>query len=91
MGIGRHQWLLLQHARVQRPREQHGEGFGSWSGKRTYSTLQHKFHNVYCDNFFTSVQLFKDLEEVGLYACGTARSDRSGFPPSLKKVKLDNR
>ena len=67
------------------------KGLGSRVVKDLTRPLQHKFHYVYCDNFFTSVQLLEDLEEVGLYTCGTARSDRTGFPPDLKKIKLDNR
>ena len=50
-----------------------------------------KYHHVYFDNFFSSVGLLEDLEEVGLYACGTARTDRKGFPPELKKPKLSDR
>ena len=38
-----------------------------------------------------SLQLLEYLEEVGLYACGTARSNRTGFPSGPKKMKLDNR
>ena len=43
------------------------------------------------DSFFTSEQLLADLEEDGIYACGTARKDRRGFPPSLKQVKFKQR
>ena len=32
-----------------------------------------------------------ELEEDGVYACGTARKDRKGFPDQLKKVNLKNR
>ena len=52
--------------------------------------LRGKFHHVYFDNFFTSVKLLEDLEKDGLYACGTARSNRVGFP-QLNKVKLSQR
>ena len=40
--------------------------------------------------FFTSEKLLCDLAE-DIYACGTARKDRRGFPPALKKAKLKNR
>ena len=53
--------------------------------------LKGKFHHVYFDNFFTSEQLMTELEEDGVYACGTARKDRKGFPEQLKKVNLKNR
>ena len=41
--------------------------------------------------FFTSEQLLSDLAEDNIFACGTARKDRRGFPPALKNVKLKNR
>ena len=53
--------------------------------------LKGKFHHVYFDNFFTSERLMTELEEDGLYACGTARKDRRGFPEQLKKVNLKSR
>ena len=91
-------WVLADangyfcNMQLYRGRENSTEkGLGARVVKELTAPLQHKFHHVYCDNFFTSVQLFEDLEEVGLYACGTARSDRSGFPPSLKKIELDNK
>ena len=31
-----------------------------------------------------------ELEKDGVYACGTARRDRRGFPDQLKKVNLKN-
>ena len=44
---------------------------------------------IYCDNFFTSAKLFEDLLSDSIYACGTLRSDRLGYPdefrPFLKK------
>ena len=52
------------------------------------ASLKHKHHHVYFDNFFTSVKLFEDLEKDGIYACGTARADRRGFPKALKQPKL---
>ncbi|CAI7988607.1 hypothetical protein GBAR_LOCUS21 [Geodia barretti] len=36
------------------------------------------------DNFFTSPALFMDLLQDGIYACGTVRSNRRGFPQDLK-------
>ena len=45
-------------------------------------------YQVYCDNFFSSISLFETLHERGIYACGTARRDRHGFPDTLKSVTL---
>ena len=53
--------------------------------------LKGKNHHVFFDNFFTSEKLMRDLADDNIYACGTARKDRRGFPPSLKTAKLKNR
>ena len=46
-----------------------------------YNTNRH----VYFDNFFSSVNLSLDLLRKGLYSCGTLRSNRKGFPATLKR------
>ena len=53
--------------------------------------LKGRNHHVFFDNFFTSEKLLSDLAEDDIYACGTARKDRRGFPPALKMAKLKNR
>ena len=51
-----------------------------------------KHHHIFMDNFFTSPALFMDLLQDGIYACGTVRSNRRGFPQDLKgKQILRNR
>lgn len=67
------------------------KGLGARVVKDLTTPLKQKYHHVYFDNFFTSVKLLEDLEKDGLYACGTARSDRVGFPPQLKQAKLSKR
>ncbi|XP_052818115.1 piggyBac transposable element-derived protein 4-like [Mya arenaria] len=51
-----------------------------------------RFSNVrvFMDNFYSSPDLFTSLLNVGIYACGTVRSNRKGLPPQLlpKIVKL---
>ena len=47
--------------------------------------------HVYFDNFFNSLELLNDLVSDNIFACGTARSNRRGFPEQLKKVKFANR
>ena len=42
-------------------------------------------YHTYCDNYFTTVSLFEDLLEDGIYACGTFRRDRRGIPEALKQ------
>ena len=45
-------------------------------------------YHLYFDNFFSSVSLFEDLVEDGLYTCGTFRKDWKGLPLAVKKTKL---
>ena len=59
--------------------------------KTLTSKLKGKYHHVYFDNFFTRLNLLEDLEKDQIYACGTARKDRKGFPDLLKKANLKNR
>ena len=40
--------------------------------------------NIFMDNYFSSIKLFKFLREKGIGACGTVRTNSSGFPPILK-------
>ena len=53
--------------------------------------LKGKNHHVFFDNLFTSEELLQDLLQDDIFACGTARKDRRGFPAELKKAKLKNR
>ena len=38
-------------------------------------------HHIFCDNFFYQCELY----ERGIYATGTLRADRKGFPEYLKE------
>ena len=67
------------------------KGLGKRVVKDLTEDLKGKHHHVYFDNFFTSLDLIVDLDKDGIYSCGTARKDRKGFPPALKKPKLPNR
>ncbi|EED12082.1 O-methyltransferase, putative [Talaromyces stipitatus ATCC 10500] len=46
-------------------------------------------YNVYLDNYFTSIDLFKMLRDIQVGACGTTRAISAGkdFPDLLKKLK----
>ena len=44
-----------------------------------------KNYVVYCDNYFTSVDLFKNLLQDSIYACGILWSNRKGYPQEFKK------
>ena len=51
---------------------------------------QNKSFNIYMDNYFSSINLFKFLRDKGFGACGTVRTNSQKFPTSLKtKKKLD--
>ena len=62
------------------------KGLGSRVVKELTADLHHRNHHVYCDNFFSSFQLFSDLFSDGIYACGTIKSNRKEFPPTLSPV-----
>ena len=66
-------------------------GLGARVVKTLTSDLNGKYHHVYFDNYFTSLELLEDLEKDNIYACGTARKYRKGFPPQLNKPNLKNR
>ena len=53
--------------------------------------IQHKNYHFFCDNFFTSFSLFRDLLANGLYAYGTVRTHHKGFPNDLKEYILYNK
>ena len=45
-------------------------------------------YHIFFDNFFSTVKLFDDLLEDGIYACGTFRRDRKDVPQAIKDIKL---
>lgn len=47
-----------------------------------------KAYHVYCDNYFSSPALFQSLHMHTIYACGTVRQTRRGFPSSLRGIHL---
>lgn len=50
--------------------------------------LFHKGYNVYVHDEYTGVQLFKELFTVGTVACGSVRSNSTGYPKELVCRKL---
>lgn len=46
--------------------------------------LEHLGHHLYCDNFYTSPNLFLILQRLGIGACGTVRVNRKGIPATIK-------
>ncbi|KAJ8969632.1 hypothetical protein NQ314_001662 [Rhamnusium bicolor] len=37
-------------------------------------------HEIYMDNYFSSVGLYKKLQDEGIYTCGTVRMMRKHIP-----------
>ena len=66
-------------------------GLGKRVVKELTKEFQNRWHRVFFDNFFTCKALICDLEAVGIYGIGTARSDRNHFPTDLKNAELHNR
>ena len=67
------------------------KGLPSRVVKSLTQEMKGKNFHVYFDNFFNSFDLLNDLVSDDIYACGTARSNRRGFPEALKKLKFANR
>ena len=65
-------------------------GLGGSVVKQLTRTLAGKHPHIFCDNFFTSAALFADLLLDGIYACGTVRTNRRGFPDELKDKRQVN-
>lgn len=49
--------------------------------------LQHRGHSVCVDNYFTAPSLFNGLLRRGIFATGTAKPGRIGFPSQLASFK----
>ena len=45
--------------------------------------LEDRYPTIYMDNFYTSVDLLRDLIARGIYACGTVRQNRKGLPAEI--------
>ena len=45
-------------------------------------------NHIYCDSFFSSPALFKQLVKSGTNASGTTKCNRKGMPLSLRTTKL---
>ncbi|XP_052283877.1 piggyBac transposable element-derived protein 4-like [Dreissena polymorpha] len=68
-----------------RQNNQTEHGLGDNVVMRLVDHIYHSFRWLIFDNFFTVIPLMKELLEKGLYACGTVRVNRKGFPSQLKK------
>ena len=76
---------------VGRPSDGRGTEVGL--GERVVLQLTERLrgarYQVFVDNFFSSCRLLETLKRQHLYACGTTRSNRRGYPETLKTVSLE--
>ena len=61
-------------------------GLGGSVVTRLSRDLVGKSHHLFMDNFFTSVSLYRNLLNDGIYATGTALAQRRNFPQALVSV-----
>ena len=59
-------------------------GLGEQVAETMTKDLFGKYHQVYFDNFFTSIPLMEYLKASGVDACGTIRSHQTCLPHDLK-------
>ena len=66
-----------------------GEAFSNWIVRLLLSSanLLNKFYHVYCDSFFSSIQLATDLLRQNTYLTGTLRKNRP-MPALIKNANL---
>lgn len=57
------------------------KGLGERVVKDLTRSIWGKYHHIYCDNYFTFVDLFHELLDNKTYTCGTIRTNRKGLPP----------
>ena len=60
-------------------------GLGASVVKELSSDLHHTYCHPYFDNFVLSVDHLLDLWRIGLYGCGTMRTNCKEFPKLLKR------
>lgn len=69
--------------------EMQGQSLGERAAKHLCKDIKWKGHHVFFDRFFTSIPLVQCLENYGIYACGTIKANRRGFPTELKNPNLE--
>lgn len=69
----------------------HPAGMGAAVVTRLTQGMEGQYYTIAMDNFFSSTRLFEDLLRRGLYAIGTTRQHRLGFPCSLNIMTREPR
>ena len=54
--------------------------------KTLMTPYSNAYRHIYFDNFFASIELLIGHLTQGLYGCGTVRTNRKGFPKTLKTL-----
>ena len=67
--------------------EVYTHGLGHHVVMKLVQPLLNQGYHVFFDNFYTSMQLLKDLFAQGTPSCGTVTENRKGFPNSMKQGK----
>ena len=49
------------------------------------NSIKGRHHQLFFDNYFTSVNLLSTLLENGTYACGTIRTNRKQYPAEISE------
>lgn len=77
-----------QWVRQRVPSLHREKGLGECVVKDLTRSIWGKYHHIYCDNYFTLIDLFHELLGNKTYACGKIRTNRKGLPPAVSKCKL---
>ena len=90
MGFGRHECIICKvkagtnTSGADDDKEDGINGLGKQVIKSMTMDLHNKNHQVYFDNYFTSVPLLEYLKENGVDACGTVCAVRKALPVGLE-------
>ena len=85
-------WTFEFYSRVEASPHPRDETIGGEVANLVYhlaTQLPHRArnYNVYMDNYFSSVELFRALRKKNIGACGTVRTNSKGFPAVLRVEK----
>ena len=75
----------------QVPEDMKSFGLGERVVLSMVDPLHDKNHEVYLDNYFTSIPLLEHLKNVGVRACGMIKANRKFLPSHLKQDKTMQR
>ena len=68
----------------ERKADQGERGLAARVVNELFAPYENKGYHLCVDNFYTSPALFESFYERQIYACGTLRRGRKGFPVDIK-------